>query len=121
MQKLYGKTGAEIGTLVEGFCFVLSEYSMIEIIAAIKVYIKRHSDIPAPADLENILNPPPAKPCWATYITLRKKIKDDVYVTLEQREYLAYCDRWAMSAALDEKQDYLEARRIVDSYAGSWE
>lgn len=55
MQKLYGKTQAELETLVEGFSWALEDYEMSNIIEAFRIYIRNKSDIPAPADIIAIL------------------------------------------------------------------
>lgn len=55
LQKQYGKTPAELEILVEGFSWVLADYSMAKIMAAIREYITNSSDIPAPADIVKII------------------------------------------------------------------
>jgi hypothetical protein len=56
LQKAYGKTQAELETLVEGFSWALAEYRMPEIIRGMREYILTHSDIPAPADIIKIID-----------------------------------------------------------------
>lgn len=56
LQKAYGKSPAELETLVEGFSWALADYSMPKIIKALREYVLTHSDIPAPADIISILN-----------------------------------------------------------------
>lgn len=118
--KQYGKTPDELRILRDGLLMFLDDFDVDDIMAALKVYVKRNNDIPTPKDLRDILVPPPAKPNWPTYVALRKKIKDDIYVTEEQREYIRYCDNWAINYALGEKEDYMEAKAIVDGYKGNW-
>lgn len=55
MQKQYGKTAEELETLVDGFAWALDGYEMPDIMAAFGIYIRKKSDIPAPADIIKIM------------------------------------------------------------------
>lgn len=55
LQKQYGKTQAELETLVEGFHWLLSDYHIADIKTAFREYMLEHSDIPAPADIKKII------------------------------------------------------------------
>lgn len=55
LQKQYGKTQAELETLVEGFSWVLADYPMPKIIKAFREYVISHSDIPAPSDIIKLI------------------------------------------------------------------
>ena len=55
LQKTYGKTQAELETLVEGFSWALAGYSMDEINRGFQRYVVSHNDIPAPADIIKII------------------------------------------------------------------
>lgn len=56
LQKQYGKTSAELEVLVDGFEWVLKDYEVKDIINAMGEYIKRNSDIPAPADIVKLID-----------------------------------------------------------------
>lgn len=55
LQKAYGKTSDELETLVEGFSWALAEYHIDEITRAMAHYIKTNADIPAPANIIEII------------------------------------------------------------------
>ena len=55
LQKAYGKTQAELETLVEGFSWALAGHSLADIQRAFRRYIVSHSDIPAPADILKLI------------------------------------------------------------------
>lgn len=59
LQKQYGKTAANLETLVEGFAWLLEEYTSEEITWSMKQYILNNSDIPAPADIKKIIDSKP--------------------------------------------------------------
>jgi hypothetical protein len=118
LQKQYGKTAANLETLVNGFLWVLTDYGMAEILGAIAEYVKRHPDIPAPADIVNIIDPLKVawKPDWAVYISLRKRIQRDGYYPYSyEREFLKRCDDYAIARAVadDATEDERTARQIA--------
>lgn len=88
LQKQYGKTAAELEVLVEGFSWALEGYSIEEILAALKTYILAHNDIPAPADLMRIIDPPVPELDTTTYIALKKRSEQGAYVTREERGFM---------------------------------
>ena len=56
LQKTYGKSQAEIETLVEGFNMILGDRdAMDDIQKAFMEYMKHNADIPAPSDIVKIL------------------------------------------------------------------
>lgn len=55
LQKAYGKTKNELETLVEGFAWALEGHDIEDITQAMRIYIKRQSDIPAPHDIIKII------------------------------------------------------------------
>jgi len=73
LQKQYGKTEAEIQVLVEGFCWILADYPMEKIIEAMRHYCTKANDIPAPADIRNIIDPPPLPMSAAVYVSLKRR------------------------------------------------
>lgn len=91
LQKQYGKTAEELETLVEGFSWALSDYPMPDILNALKQYITSHPDIPAPADLRNIIDPPPQELSAALYVSLQKKAFSGEYLLSDEREF---CQRF---------------------------
>lgn len=54
-------------------------FSMASVMAALHQYTDRKNDIPAPADLINIISPPPKKVTTAEYIAAREAMKISGY------------------------------------------
>lgn len=90
-QKTYGKPAEEIIALVNVFSLVLADYPMDDVIAAILKYIKRNPDVPSPSDIANIIDPPPEALSSVLYMEIRRKQRDNIYVTPEQR---AFCQAY---------------------------
>lgn len=104
LQKQYGKTESQLETMVEGFAWVLTDFTMDRIIWAIGEYIRAKSDIPAPADIHLILNPPKPvwKPDWAYYVALKRKIAVELYFPYsDEREYLRRCEEFSRNKLRD--------------------
>lgn len=51
LQKTYGKTKAELETLIDGFSWALAGTDMGHVRQAFRRYVVAHSDIPAPSDI----------------------------------------------------------------------
>lgn len=98
LQKRYGRTEAELETLVEGFCWVLGDFPMPDILIAIAQYVRNHTDIPAPADIIAIINQeedmkkkPQVIP-EPTIDDLRRYQRKGIPLTDEQKERLMRAD-----------------------------
>jgi hypothetical protein len=63
MQKKYGMTPQELEALTEGMIWVLSEYTIEEIINSIREYVKHNDDMPAPANLRKLIEEQRARDC----------------------------------------------------------
>lgn len=120
LQKQYGKTAANLETLVRGFLWVLADYAMTDIIRGIGEYVRRKADIPAPADIVNIIEPPKQewKPDWPVYIALKKRIQQEGYFVYgSEKEFLKRCNDYAIKRAMDavepESEDERTARQLA--------
>lgn len=89
----YGKTPDQLENLCKVSIAMLSGYPMDKIIMAFNQWVKRNSKIPTPSDIVNIIDPPPAKPCWNTVRAIENKIKENQFVMDGERKYLTYCTR----------------------------
>jgi hypothetical protein len=58
LQREYGKSSAELETLVEGFAWAMAAYPVEDIIRAMGTWVLSHREIPTPSDLLDILRPP---------------------------------------------------------------
>lgn len=119
MQNQYGKTDAELELIVEGFCLVLSEYPMEQIIDAIQKHTKKSNSIPTPADIEAIINPPLPKTEWPVYIRLHKKMVDsgyNYYLTPEEKQFMRNCENLSILRQQGELENYAEAQRQIEAY-----
>ena len=93
LQKAYGKTPAEVETLVDGFAMVLGEYPLEDVQQGFREYLKRNSTIPAPADIVNIIDPPEPKYSTTMYMNLMSKKKKCDYLSMDEKYYIAAFER----------------------------
>lgn len=89
---------------------------MHKILDALAQYVRRKPDIPAPADIVNIIDPPPPVLSGAAYIGLRKKMADDVYLTPADREFLRAYEKQETDKARGGSADLQEAHRQIEQY-----
>jgi len=72
--KVYGKQPEELAAVNAMFQLVLSDYPMADIRKAFAVYLKRHNDLPAPADVVQIIERDGKPPLErSVYIAISKK------------------------------------------------
>lgn len=62
--KLYGKEPEALEGTVAMFQLVLADYSIEQIRDGFAQYLKRNSEMPAPADIVNIIDPPREPRPW---------------------------------------------------------
>ena len=61
LQRQYGKSPQELENLVEGFCWILRDFTMQQILESIAEFISKNPEIPTPSDLLKILRPTGSK------------------------------------------------------------
>lgn len=95
MQKQFGKTTGQLENVINGFCFVLSEYDPKKVFWGLAQYLKEHNDIPTPSDIVKIIDPKPPewKPDKSYYIKLQQLEKEYGKYALNDDE-IDYCRRY---------------------------
>ena len=96
--KLYGREPESLDAVQSMFAFVLGCYPIALIEKGFCEYIGRNDEMPTPANIRNIIDPPPPTPDWAAYVGIRQKIRDGIWVMQEQRDYVAWCENYVTSA-----------------------
>lgn len=79
IQKTYGKE-IHVKEVLQAWEFVLSEkYTAGQVIAAMRAYMERSSDMPTPADLIAVIDPPKPKITQAEFIHAKEQHKLEGY------------------------------------------
>lgn len=66
IQKSYGRE-IDVKNTVKAWEFVMADCTAKQVVSAMQAYMRQSNDIPSPADIIQILNPPPAKIGYAEY------------------------------------------------------
>lgn len=115
--KVYGKEPEQLDNLIKMFILVLGDYIYSDIKNAFKVYLKTNTSMPTPADIVNIIEPPPPKIDWALYIEFKKRLREGVvYVSSEEKEFLRMCERIGVDRMRGETENYANAQRELESH-----
>lgn len=80
IQKNYGKE-IDIKATLQAWEYILGEYPADKVLAAMNRYMRKSSDIPAPADLIAIIDPPKPKITQAEFIHAKEQHKLEGYPT----------------------------------------
>jgi hypothetical protein len=85
---VYGKTTDQLNYIVKAFILVLEAYPPKDVRDAFLHWISRKSVMPTPADIVNIIDPPPEKLSEALFINLCKKRDKGIYLTPDERRFI---------------------------------
>lgn len=100
MQKTFGKEPGDIKTMVQGFAHFLGDQKIEDVISALEAYVRRNSDIPAPSDLLNIINPPRDewRPDWEFYKILKQMERDGgaYAISTDEAQYCKACETFSL-------------------------
>lgn len=94
--KLYGREPEQFGAVNAMFQLVLADYPIEKVRAAFATYLRRHTELPAPADIATIIErngKPPLE--RSVYISLTKK--DAELRTAADWAYMRDFERYAMT------------------------
>lgn len=89
LQKQFGKTEAELKTLVDGFVWMLGDQPALKVFEAIKQYVLRNNDIPTPSDVMNIIDPPKEEHKWCvvTFLDIKRRKREGQFVMDHEEQY----------------------------------
>ena len=76
---------------------LLAKYPFSLIEEAMFAYVSRKNEIPMPADIINLIEPPEPVPDWAAYVGIRSKVREGRYIMDSEREYLRWCENKAIA------------------------
>lgn len=83
-----------------GMVWVLGDYDIDLVEEAFKQYISRNNQMPTPADILNIIDPPKEKLSPVLYQQIKKKIADGgFYLTDEEKNFLRKFEKQELDKA----------------------
>ncbi len=92
---------------------------MESILYGLKVYSRSKNDIPAPADIIAIIDPPPPpkeRLSGAVYVALKKQIVDNIFITPKEREYMAAYEKQELDKVRGGSDELREAQAQIGEY-----
>lgn len=97
----FGKDEVQMKNINRSFQLFLEDYVYDDIQLAFKDYMKRKTVMPKPADIIKIIDPPKKefKPCPTTFIDIKRKIRENQFVTDAE---LKYCQDFIASRVSDD-------------------
>lgn len=87
LQKQYGKTAAELETLLDGYLWILDDIPTTDILMGMKQYISENNDIPTPADIRAVLFPKQPALCPELYKNYQRRVREGQYLLKDERDY----------------------------------
>lgn len=114
--KVYGKEPEQLIDTVAMFQRVLGRFTFRQIQKAFDRYLERHSEMPAPSDIVNIIEPPQEPLSAATYVSLQKKAYSGEYLMRDEREFCEAFRRQEFAKARGGSEELREAEREVAQF-----
>lgn len=101
----YGKEPEQLQNASKLFAIVLSDYSIEQIETAFKTYLKRNTDMPKPADIVKIIEPPKPEKKWCkvTFLEIKRKKRENIFTTDEENKYCEDFIKASVSGCPDER------------------
>lgn len=119
MQQKYGQTPAEVETLVDGFIWVIesTRYPLNLWLAAMAKHILQSTEIPRPADILAIIDPPKEPLSTAMYIKIMKDCTTGgKFLYGDKKDFVDAYETQEMAKMRGGSEEFREAKREIESY-----
>ena len=90
----FGKTADNLESMIMGFEWALADYPHDDIKAAMGKWLRTSNEVPTPADIIAIIDPPPPALDKTVYLSLKKKGT----ISLWEQDYITAFERGSVSA-----------------------
>ena len=87
MLKGYGEKAEDAESRDAGFQWMLGRFTIEQVRSAFRQYIERHTDLPVPANIINIIDPPRERLSAAVYIAYQKKACSGGWLLSDERQF----------------------------------
>ena len=107
----YGGTQEGLEASVMLMQMVLGKYPYSLVRKGFEIHMQNSSDMPKPADIIQIIDPPPAKKQWCkvTFLEIKRKKRENVFTTIQEDKYIEDFVKAAVSGDSDERAELGEA------------
>src|SRR5574343_570256 len=118
----YGRKPDQLTEISKLFVVMLKGYPLEKIKEGFMQHMKRSSRMPTPADIINLIDPPPPppwKPDWAFYVAIKESVKRGNFLSSYSPEYayMKRCESWAMNnlKEYDEREEHQQTIAELES------
>jgi len=113
----YGKTPEQLENHTAVFLMILGDYSFEKIKAALVQHMKQSSSIPTPADIENIINPPPQPLSTSMYVKIMKECTvGGKFLYGDKKEFVEAYEAQEMKKARGGSMELKEAQAQIEQH-----
>lgn len=115
----YGKTPDQLISIQKLFLWALGGFDVKTVLNAFGKYLYRGTTMPTPADIIAIIDPPaPPKErlSGAVYVSLKKQIVDNIFITPKEREYMAAYEKQELDKVRGGSDELREAQAQIAEY-----
>lgn len=116
-QNTYGDKAAMMEYRDQMFQQVLVPYPISLVREAFIEHIRCKANLPTPADIVNLIEPPEPTPDWAAYVGILARLKEGGYVSDDQKEYLRWCEKEAVAKPQQWREHIAELERKMTQTA----
>ncbi len=120
MLDTFGRKPDQLKEISKMFVEMLRGYPLEKIKSGFHQHMKRSSRMPTPADIINLIDPPPPppwKPDWAYYVSIKESIKRGNRISVYGAEYayMKRCEQWSLDN-LKNFDEHEEAEKLKMTY-----
>lgn len=85
----YGKSPEQLEATIMLMQMVLGRFSYEDVRKAFGIYLQKSSDMPKPADIVKIIEPPieERKWCATTFIDIKRRAREGQFITKDEKQY----------------------------------
>ena len=112
--KGYGEKAEDAASRDAGFQWMLGRFTIEQVRTAFRQYIERHADLPVPANIINIIEPPPVKLSGAVYTAYQKKACGGGWLLSDERQYCRDYEAQEMANGRASRE-LLECQKQIES------
>jgi hypothetical protein len=112
--KGYGEKAEDAASRDAGFQWLLGRFTIDQVRAAFRTYIERNADLPVPANIINLIEPPPQKLSAAVYIAYQKKACGGGWLLSDERQFCRDYEAQEMEAGRASRE-LLECHRAIEA------
>lgn len=87
---VYGKEPEQLGNITKLFQLVLGGFKISDVETAFAQYLESNTNMPTPADIVKIIEPPvePRKWCAITFIDIKRRTRENQFITDAEKKYV---------------------------------